>query len=126
MHFYLAALADFTGVIVHGVIGYSILIAPLRTHPTQAFGDEDISRRIFIVAWHLVTAVFFISGVAFVGLALGRLSGQWLPRFIGALHGSFALVALAVVRGRLLEVVRRPVPIAFFSVMTTVAVLGWW
>lgn len=126
--FLVASLADFTGVWVHGVLGYRVLIAPLfpdRLFATPSFGDEDITRRIFIVAWHLVTAVFFCSGVALLLLGLGVIGDAWLPRFVGLVHGSFVLLALAVVGARLPATVRRPIPIAFLTCMSAVAVLGW-
>ena len=126
--FWVAALADFTGVIVHGILGHRILFSPLgrdRLFATSAFGDEEMTRRILLVAFHLVTAVFACSGIAFVLLALGRVEGTATARFIGAMHLSFAVTAVGIVGERALAAFRRPIPIAFGSVMTTVGVLGW-
>src|SRR5438105_5000706 len=112
--FLVASLADFTGVFVHGVLGYRALIAPLfpdRLFATRSFGDADITRRIFITQWHLVTAVFFCSGVALLLLGMGVLEGLWLPRFIGAVHTAFVLIAALIVGRRLPAAAPRPIPI---------------
>lgn len=127
-YFHLAAVADFTIVIVHGIIGHRTLMSPLtrdRLFPTRAFGDEDMSWRILAVSWHLVTAAFASSGVALLLLALNLLHGTSLPLVLAATHASFLLVALSIVGSRLLPAFRRPIPIAFAMCMTTVSVAAW-
>src|SRR5437899_7948509 len=100
-------------------------LIPDRLFATRAFGDEDMTRRLFIVGWHLVTATFFCSAVALTLLGLGLVNDAALPRFIGALHASFVALPLFIVAGRLPVAIRRPTPIAFFTCLGTVAVVGW-
>jgi hypothetical protein len=126
--FLLGALGDFTGVFVHGVIGHRIMVAPLkpdRLFSTAAFGDGDVSYRLFNVVWHIITAAFFCSGAAWLLLASGRLPASLLPPFISVLHASFILVALVCTAGRLPSLIRRPIPITFFTCMTLAALVGW-
>ena len=126
MLYILAALANFTGVYAHGVVGHRAVVSPLRQRlfATGTFGDEDMTYRIHLVSWHVVTTVFGGSGVAWLLMAAGILHGPELPRFLGALHLGFILVAAVVVRGRLPTAMRRPVPIAFGVCMSTVALVG--
>jgi hypothetical protein len=123
--FLLGALGGFTGVFVHGVLGYRAVVAPIALFPTKAFGDEDMTRRILLVGWHLITLFFGLSGAAFLLLALGALEGTALPRFLGSVFAAFALCAFALVGARLPAALKRPIPIAFSSVMATVALVGW-
>jgi hypothetical protein len=122
--FLVAALADFTLVVAH-CIGHQVFLVPLtgaRLFPTRAWGDEDISWRVFAVSWHLATAVFAFSGVALLLLALGALEGGWLPLFISALHGAFFVLGLAILGPRLLAALRRPIPLAVAVCLPTVCV----
>jgi hypothetical protein len=128
VYFLLAAVADFTAVVVHGIVGHRALMSPLtrdRLFPTRAFGDEDMSWRILVVAWHFVTAVFACSGVALLLLALNLLHGTSLPLFLAGTHVAFLLVALSIVGRRFLSAFRRPIPIAFAICMMTVCVAAW-
>jgi hypothetical protein len=124
--FFLAALANFVGVYAHGVLGHRAVISPLRQRlfPTRAFGDEDMTWRISLVSWHLITVVFACSGTAFLLIGRGWLDGGDLPRFLGAMHLAFLLGALAIVRGRAFQAFRRPIPITFGVCMTTAAAVG--
>ncbi|MBI3537925.1 MAG: hypothetical protein HY070_10240 [Chloroflexi bacterium] len=127
-YFLLATVADFTAVIVHGIIGHRVLMSPLtrdRLFPTRAFGDEDMSWRIFAVTWHVVTAAYASSGVALLLLALGLLHGTSLPLSLSAMHATFLIVGVSIVGRRLLSALRRPIPIMFAICMTTVCVAGW-
>jgi hypothetical protein len=127
-YFLIAAVADFTAVIVHGIIGHRALMSPLtrdRLFPTHAFGDEDMSWRILAVTWHVVTAAYASSGVALLLLALGLLHGTSLPLCLSAMHAAFLLVGVSIVGRRLLSAFRRPIPITFAICMTTVSVAGW-
>jgi hypothetical protein len=125
--FLLGALGGFTGVYVHGALGYRAVIAPLRERafPTGAFGDAEMTWRVWRVGWHLITLFFGGSGLAFLLLWLGRLDGTALPRVLGSLYGGFALLAFALLGGRLPAALRRPIPILFTSVMTAVTLAGW-
>lgn len=126
--FYLvAALADLTAVVVHGVIGHRIIMTPLgheRLFATRAFGGADMSRRILLVSWHLVTAAFACSSVMMFVLASGIVTSVPGALFLSAMHVSFLLIALLVV-GRRVGLLLRPIPSAFVTCMTTVAVMGW-
>jgi hypothetical protein len=126
--FLVAAAADFVAVFVHGVLGYRVMIAPLipeRLFATSTFGDAEMSGRIYTVGWHLVTAVFFCSAVALTLLGLGVVVDPPMARFIAVVHASFVLLPLFIVARRLPATIGRPVPIAFFTCLGTVAVLGW-
>ena len=104
------------------------MIGPLtsdRLFATDAFGGAEISRRVFIVTWHLVTAAFATSAAALLLLALGTAADTMLPRFIAAMHASFLVVAGVVLLRRRPGLIARPIPIAFVSCMTAVAVMGW-
>jgi hypothetical protein len=121
-------LADFTAVLVHGIIGHRALLSPMgreRLLPTPAFGDEDMGRRVLVVSWHVVTAAFACSGAAYLLLALGSLESAALPRFLGSMHGVFLLVGLSIMGGRMLTALRRPIPITFGLCMSTACVMGW-
>ena len=123
----LGALGDFTAVVVHGVVGHRIVIAPLRDRlfATAGFGDEDMTWRILNVSWQLVTAAFFCSGVLLLLAGLGVVDAPRAPRFVALLHGSFIAVALAIVGRRVPVALPRPVPVAFFSVLTMVTLTAW-
>jgi hypothetical protein len=123
-----AAIACFTAVIVHGVIGHRALFRPMSTDrlfETRQFGDADMTKRILVVAFHIVTVVFATSGVALLLLALGEIASVSLPRVIGTMFAGFLVVALAVLRSRMLSAMRYRIPIAFAICMTTVAVASW-
>lgn len=124
----IAAMADFTGVLVHGLIGHRVMMSPLTEEslfPTRDFGDRDMSWRIFAVTWHVVTAAFACCGIALLLLAMGVLQRGSLPLVISAMHASFVVVALTVLGGRVLPAFRRPIPITFGVCMTTVCLASW-
>ncbi len=126
--FLVAGAADLTGVVVHGILGHRIVLTPLtrdRLFATRAFGDEDMTRRIFAVSWHVVTAAFGSSAVAFLLLATGRLQGTALPLVLSAMHATFLAVGLSLVGRRAAAAFRRPIPITFATCMTTACVSGW-
>jgi hypothetical protein len=126
--FLVAAAADFAAVFVHGILGYRAMIAPLipeRLFATPMFGDAEMSGRIYIVAFQLITAVFLCSAVALTLLGLGVVHDPLMARFIAVVHASFVLLAALIVGRRLPAAIGRPVPIAFFSCIGAVAVLGW-
>ncbi len=128
LYFLIASVADFTAVIVHGILGHRALMSPLareRLFPTPAFGDEDMSWRILAVAWHVVTAVFASSGIALLLLALGLSHGTSLPLFLSVMHAAFLFVGVSVLGPRALAAFRRPIPITFAICMTTVSVATW-
>lgn len=109
-YFLIAAVADFTAVIVHGIIGHKVLMSRLtrdRLFPTHAFGDEDMTWRILVVTWHVITAAFASSGVALLLLALSLLHGTSLPLCLSAMHAAFLLVGVSIVGRRLLSAFRR-------------------
>jgi len=126
--FLVGAIASFTAVFVHGVLGHRALFSPMspdRLFETRQFGDADMTKRILVVAFHIVTVVFATCAVALLLLALGEVSSVALPRMIGTMYGGFVLVALAVLRGRAIAAFRGWIPIAFAIAMTTVAVGSW-
>lgn len=123
-----AGFADFVAVFVHGYIGHRLYMSPLRRKrlwATGAIGDEDITWRVFAVTWHVVTATFACSGIALILAGFGTLTGTSLPRTLAAMHASFLLVAAVIIRRRVAGTWRRPIPIGFATIMSTVLLAGW-
>ncbi len=85
-------------------------LTPARLFPS-AWGDEDMSRRLLAFIWHFTTVAFLFSGVALLLLAGGVLQGPALPWFLSALHAAFLVIAFAFLGPRLLQALRRPVPL---------------
>ena len=116
---------------MHGYVGHRLILTPLtreRLFSTGAFGDADMTRRVLVVTWHVVTAAFGSSAVMMFVWALGGLDGRSGPLVVTVMHASFLLVGLAVVGGRFRGLVKwpvRPIPVGFVTLMTTVAVMGW-
>ena len=126
--FLVAALADVLAVGVHGYVGHRLFLTPLTEEhlfPIRGFGDAATSRRVFVVTWHAVTAAFACSAVMLVLLGSGAVTSPATARFLSLLHVSFLLVALAVNGASIGRMWRRPIPVAFGFVMTTVALTGW-
>ena len=126
--FLVAALADALAVAVHGYVGHRLFLTPLtddRLAPAHGFGDTAASRRVFVVTWHAVTAAFACSAVMLLLMAFEAVTSATTARFLSAMHISFLLVALAVTGSRIGRMWRRPIPVAFVSVMATVALMGW-
>lgn len=122
-----AAVADLVAVVVHGVVGYRVLLAPLtaeRLFATRAFGDAHASRRVLLAGWHLVTAAFAISAAVMGLLSLGVAASPSLALFVSAMHASFLVVGLGILWPRL-DQLRRPIPAAFVACMSTVCLLAW-
>jgi uncharacterized membrane protein SirB2 len=108
-----AAVADVAAALGHGVIGQRGVVSqltPARLFPSP-WGDEDMNRRLLSFIWHFVTTAFLVSGVTLLLLALGVLEGQALPLFIAALHAALLAIAVAFLGPRLLQALRRPVPL---------------
>jgi hypothetical protein len=111
--FIVAALADFALGFGHGVLGQRGVVSqltPARLFPSP-WGDEDINRGLLSLIWHFVTAAFVFSGGALLLLAWGVLECQALPLVISALHAAFLVIAVAFLGPRLLQALRRPVPL---------------
>lgn len=127
-YFLAAALADVLAVAVHGYVGHRLFLTPLKAEHLFAapgFGDAAAARRVFVVTWHAVTAAFACSAGMMLLLASGAVTSAPAARFLSTMHVSFLLVALAVTGSRIGRMWRRPIPIAFALVMTTVALMGW-
>jgi hypothetical protein len=126
--FLVAALADVMAVVVHGYVGHRLIVARLTPHrlfSTSLFGNADRTRRVIVVTWHAVTAAFATSAVMMFVWSFGTVAGDSGPLFVSLMHVSFALVALVVIGRRIGALWRRPVPMAFATVMTIVALMGW-
>jgi hypothetical protein len=128
--FLVAALADLTGVVVHGYVGHRLFMTPLtgeRLFSTREFGDGNTSRRVFLVTWHAVTAAFASSALMMLLLAFGAVTSRPAALFVSAMHASFLIVGLAVMGRGMSALLRRPrpIPVGFVTAMTTVALMGW-
>jgi hypothetical protein len=126
-----AGVAVSAGICAHGVVGHRWLatqLASAEMQPTplsaRLFGARDVSREVFGVTWHSVTAVFLASATALYLTAFGALESRDLLRFIAVLHASFLGVgALYVGIGR--DAFRGLIPPLFVVGMTAAAVLAW-
>jgi hypothetical protein len=128
VYYFLAMIASGTAAIVHGVVGHRVMLLPLgvdRLFSTRAFGDEENGRRVFIVSWHIPTAVFAVTACAMGMLTFGLTTSSELPRFISVLYATFLPLGWVVAGRRWQSLVVRPIPVAFFTCVTTVAVTGW-
>jgi hypothetical protein len=126
--FLVAALADLMAAAVHGYIGHRLIITPLtreRLFSTRAFGDADMTRRVLLVTWHAVTAAFASCALMMFLWAFGTMTSESGPLFVSAMHASFLVIGLTVVGRRLSGLLRRPIPVAFVTGMTTVGLMGW-
>jgi hypothetical protein len=124
--FIVAALADFAAAIGHGVLGQRGVVSRLTPGGlfSSSWGDEDMNRRLLSFIWHFATAAFLFSGVALLLLALGVLEGRALPLFISVLHAAFFVLAVAFVGPRLLQTLRRPVPLLACLCLMVVCVVS--
>ena len=126
--FLVAALADLTAVVVHGYVGHRLIVArltPERLFSTSLFGNAERTRRVVVVTWHAVTAAFACCALMMFVWAFGTVAGDSGPRLVSLMHLSFAAVAIVVMGRRIGALWKRPVPMAFATVMTTVALMGW-
>ena len=126
--FLIAALADLTAVVVHGVVGHRIFVTPMtheRLFSTHEFGDADMSHRVLVVTWHAVTATFASSAVMMSLLAFGIVTNTSVSVFLSAMHASILVLGLFVAGPRVSALWKRPIPLGFVACMTTVVVMGW-
>jgi hypothetical protein len=126
-----AAVAASVAVCAHGIVGHRWFTAQLRAvemQPTRLstrlFGDRDVSWRVFGITWHSVTFVFLASAVVLYLSAFGAVESRDLLRFIAIIHAGFLGLGLAYVEKRL-DVLRRPIPPLFVTVMVAAASLAW-
>ena len=125
--FLVVALVDLWGVFMHGYVGHRNFLTPLRADQlfsTRLFGDAAWSRKVFIVTWHIVTAVFAASAGMMLLMAFAGVDSRPAALFVSTLHISFLLVAL-VVSGRRIAWPPRRMPLAFVTGMSTAAVMAW-
>jgi hypothetical protein len=125
--FLVAALADLTGVVVHGYVGHRLLLTPMtpdRLFTTRAFGDADMSRRILVVTWHAVTVAFATSALMMAVWGFGSVSGDSGPLFVSVMHAGILVLGLGVSVRRVRGIWRRPIPVAFVTCMATVVLMG--
>ena len=123
----LAAIADSVAVLVHGVVGYrwaARQLGAVELPGSSLFGDADMTRRVFDVTWHAVTAAFAVSAGALYLMAFDAFDSPELLRFLSALHVAFLLVGAAVMLRRLDALLGR-IPPVFATCMATVAVSTW-
>lgn len=126
--FLVAALADLTGVAVHGVVGHRLFLTPLTSRhlfATKEFGNAERSRRVFVVTWHAVTAAFATSAVMMFLLTFGAVTSRPTALFVSAMHIGFLLVGVVVSGPRAFRRPLKPIPVAFVIAMSTVALMGW-
>lgn len=122
-----AAGAASIAVWAHGVVGQRWFVAQLSSlalRPTRPWGDADITRRVFAVTWHIVTALFAASAVALYLAAFEAVESRALLRFISIVWA--ASLGLGLVSfGRRLETLARPFGAVVGTCLLGVAVLAW-
>jgi hypothetical protein len=123
-----AGVAATVAVAVHGGVGHRWMTRQLDAVELPAsalFGDADVGRRVFVVSWHAVTAMFVVTAATLVPMAFGAVDRDaTLLRFIAALYAAVLLVGATVLATRL-DALRGRIPPVFVTCMTTVAVASW-
>lgn len=122
-----AAGAASVAVWAHGVVGQRWFVAQLGSlelRPTRPWGDAGVTRRVFAVVWHLVTATFAASAAALYLAAFEAVESRTLPRFVSLLFALF-LVGGLVYLGARREALTRPFGILVVACLLGVSVLAW-
>lgn len=123
----IAALSASAAVCAHGIVGQRWFVAQLRTaalKPTKPWGDADITRRVFALSWHLVTAVFVASAVTLFLVAFGAVESRDVLRFVAIVHAAFLGIGLGYFHKRL-AALARPFPALVVACLAGVAVFPW-
>jgi hypothetical protein len=124
----IAGAAAAVAVVVHGGVGHRWMTRQLDAVELPAstlFGDAQVGRRVFVVTWHAVTAMFVVSAATLFAMAFGAVDlDVALLRFIAALHAAVLVVGAVVLVTRL-DALRGRIPPVFVTCMTTVAVASW-
>lgn len=122
-----AAGAASVGVWAHGVVGQRWFVGQLGNvefRPTGPWGDADVTRRVFAVTWHIVTALFLASTVTLYLAAFEVVESRELLRFISIAYAGALGVGLFYL-GRRLDALRRPFGAAVAACLVAVSVLAW-
>jgi hypothetical protein len=123
----LAAGAASAAVWAHGLVGQRWFVAQfgaLDLQPTKPWGDADVTRRIFAVVWHIVTALFLASAVTLYLAAFEVVESHQLLRFISIAYAASLGVGLFYL-GRLPDALRRPFGAVVVTCLVAVSVLAW-
>jgi hypothetical protein len=123
----LAALSASVGVWAHGIEGQRWFVAQLGSvelQPTKSWGDADVTRRVFAIAWHIGTAVFSASAVTLFLIAFEAVESRELLRFIAILHAVILGIGI-VYLGKRLETLTRPFAALVVTCLAGVSVFLW-
>jgi hypothetical protein len=122
-----AAGAASVSVWAHGVVGQRWFVAQL-THvelrPTKPWGDADVTRRVFAVVWHIVTALFLASAVTLYLAAFEVVVSRQLLRFVSIVYAASLGVGLLFL-GRRPDALGRPFGAVVVACLAAVSVLAW-
>lgn len=122
-----AAAAASAAVWMHGVVGQRWFVAQLGSlelQPTRPWGDADVTRRVFAVVWHIVTAAFAGSAVALAFAAFEAVDSRALLRYISMTYAAFVGVGL-VYFGTRPKALARPFAAAVVTCLVAVSVFAW-
>lgn len=111
----------------HGIVGQRWFVAQLSSvqlEPTKPWGDADITRRVFAVAWHLVTAVFLASAVTLYLAAFEAVESRELLGFISIAYAGFIGVGLLYF-GKRPGALARPFAAVVVSCLVGVSAFAW-
>lgn len=123
----IAALLASVAVWAHGIVGQRRFVAQLGSvelQPTKPWGDADVTRRVFAIAWHIGTAVFLASAVVLFLIALGSVESRELLRFVAVVHAAILGIGLAYLSKRL-ETLERPFAALVVTCLAGVSVFPW-
>jgi hypothetical protein len=123
----LAAGAASVSVWAHGVVGQRWFVGQLshvEFRPTKPWGDADVTRLVFAVVWHIVTALFFASAVTLFLAAFEVVESRELLRFISIAYAASLGVGLFYL-GRRPDALRRPFGAVVVACLVAVSVLAW-
>jgi hypothetical protein len=122
-----AAGAASVSVWAHGVVGQRWFVAQLshlELRPTKPWGDADVTRRVFAVVWHIVTALFLASAVTLYLAAFEVIESGQLLRVVAIVYGASLGVGLLFLGPRP-DALRRPFGAVVVACLAAVSVLAW-
>jgi hypothetical protein len=123
----LAAVLASVAVWAHGIAGQRWFVAQLGSvelQPTKPWGDADVTRRVFAIAWNIGTAFFLASAVTLFLIAFEAVESRELLRFVAIVHAAILVIG-TVYLGKRLETLTRPFAALVVTCLAGVSVFPW-
>lgn len=62
LYFFIASLLCFFAALAHAYYGQAVFLKGLKIEdlPTSKFGDQEMSKNIYAVVWHMVSVIFLV------------------------------------------------------------------